>query len=81
METTQVAKFLGLPVNGIPILDRAGHLKHLGKPAKSAPKFYAAVDVFEHAVDHDWLDRATRLISRHWHDKNQRKRKRLVAAA
>jgi hypothetical protein len=81
LDSSQVAKFLGLPVNGIPILDRKGLLQHLGKPKKNAAKFYAAVDVARAALDPKWLGEATELISRHWRDKNQLKRKRLVAAA
>jgi len=45
----------------------------LGKPAPNAPKYFASVEICALARDRDWLDRATRVLTKFWLDKNSRK--------
>jgi hypothetical protein len=66
----QAAWALNFQAHDIPVLVRAGLLKPLGNPAKSATKYFSAVAVRDHAKDLTWLARATNVIYRHWQDKN-----------
>ena len=76
-----VATILGFERYAIPILDKVGLLKHLGNPKPNAPKWYATAEVLTNSVDRDWLDKASRALSRHLEKKNNkfRQRKELTA--
>jgi hypothetical protein len=73
LNTTEVAVLLGFQEHDIPVLIAGKLLIPLGKPAQNAPKYFAAIDVIRAAEDRDWLSQATRLLSRHWSEKNGRK--------
>lgn len=66
------AERLGFPPHDIPILVRSGLLKPLGNPPPNAPKYFARCVVEALAIDVQWLDKATRIVSKHWHDRNYR---------
>jgi hypothetical protein len=53
---------------------KAGVLKPLGRPAKSGPKHFALVKVLELAGDPDRLSAAELAITKHWANKNRRRR-------
>src|ERR1700743_2298361 len=67
------ARLLGFAEDDIPILMAAGKLKPLGDPAPNAPKWFAAVEVVRLAGDVDWLNKATREISKYWRHKRERR--------
>jgi hypothetical protein len=74
LNTTEVAVLLGFQEHDIAPLVAAKLLTPLGKPAPNAPKYFAAVDVVSAAQDRSWLSQATRTLSRHWSEKNSRKK-------
>ncbi len=69
----QAAKFLGFQSHNIPILITYKLLKPLGSPAPNAPKYFATVRMRELAANEEWLDKASKIISKHWKAKNSRK--------
>jgi hypothetical protein len=54
----------------------SGELKPLGSPADNATKYFWIADLAEKAADRRWLDKATKLVSRHWKDKRGRRKAR-----
>jgi len=74
LNSTETAVLLGFQEHDIPALIAAKLLTPLGKPVANAPKYFAAVDVVSAAQDRDWLSQATRMLSRHWSEKNSRKK-------
>ena len=74
LNTTEAAVLLGFQEHDIAPLVAAKLLTPLGKPAPNAPKYFAAVDVVNAAQDRSWLSQATRTVSRHWSEKNSRKK-------
>jgi hypothetical protein len=74
LDSTQVARLLGFQPHDVPVLTATKLLVPLGKPAPNGTKFFAAVDVLRCAEDREWLDRATRMINRHWQAKNSRQK-------
>lgn len=79
LNTTETAVLLGFQEHDIPPLVAAKLLMPLGKPAPNSPKYFAAVDVVNAAQDRAWLSQATRTLSRHWSEKNSRKKTAPVA--
>ncbi|MBI4659754.1 MAG: hypothetical protein HY735_13015 [Verrucomicrobia bacterium] len=73
LDTRQAAQVLGFNEHDIPILIRAKLLKCLGQAAPNAPKYFASCEVQELAADPDWLHKATKAISSHWREKNERR--------
>jgi hypothetical protein len=71
LDAAQVAAILGFAEHDMPVLVRGKLLKPLGSPAPNAHKYFATVEIVEHAEDRDWLDKATRAVSKHWQSKNQ----------
>lgn len=67
---------LGLKDHDIHILIRAGMMKPLGNPAPNSPKYFATSEIVALCEDVDWLDKATRTISRHWKRKNANAKER-----
>ena len=72
LNVQQVAGLLGFAEHDIPILVRRKLLKPLGEPAPNGHKYFATVELVQLTQDRQWLDRATKTISRHWCSKNQR---------
>jgi len=70
LDASQTALLLGFQPHDIPILVSAGLLKPLGRPAANSIRYFASVDIDRLREDRDWLDKATRTISRHWQEKN-----------
>jgi hypothetical protein len=66
LDVAATARLLGFAEHDIQILMRAGKLKPLGDPAANAPKWFAAVEVIRLAADREWLNRATREVSKYW---------------
>ena len=73
LNTSETAVLLGFQEHDMPVLIAAKLLTPLGKPVPNSPKYFASVDVLSAAQDRDWLSQATRLLSRHWSEKNGRK--------
>lgn len=72
LDSTQTAKVLGFQPHDIPILVSAGHLVPLGRPLPNSTKYFAALVVEQCAADPQWLDKATKLVAKHWAKKNAR---------
>lgn len=70
----QAAISLGCAAHDIPILIRAGLLKPLGRLSPNAVKHFSKRKVLELCQDDTWLARMTETISRHWQQKNQRRK-------
>jgi hypothetical protein len=66
------AKLLGFAEHDIQVLMATGKLTPLGDPAPNAPKWFAAIEVIQLATDRDWLNKATREVSRYWRHKHDR---------
>ena len=73
LDVAATAKLLGFAQHDIQILLGAGKLQPLGAPAPNAPKWFAAIEVIRLAADRDWLNRATREVSKHWRHKRERR--------
>ena len=73
LNTAETAVLLGFQEHDIPALIAGKLLTPLGKPAANAPKYFAAVDVLNAAQDREWLSQATRMLSRYWSEKINRK--------
>jgi hypothetical protein len=73
LNTSEVALLLGLQEHDIAVLVAAKLLVPLGKPARNAPKYFAAVEIAERAANTEWLSSATKALGKHWVRKNQRK--------
>jgi hypothetical protein len=67
-----VARILGFTAHDLSVLMSQGLLKPLGNPAQNGPKFFAAVKIYELALDAEWLDKAARAITKYWKKKNKR---------
>ena len=53
----------------------AGRLRRpLGNPQPNSVKYFATVEVLEHAKDRTWLAKVTNAVSQHWKQKNQHKK-------
>ncbi len=73
LDARQTASLLGFQAHDIPVLVAAKLLDPLGKPVPNAPKYFATCVLEELRCNPDWLDRASRAVSRHWRAKNGRK--------
>src|SRR5512140_453020 len=72
LDGRQAGTLLGFQPHDIPVLIAAKLLQPLGKPMANSPKYFAACVIEELRCNPDWLDRATRAVSRHWQSKNAR---------
>jgi hypothetical protein len=73
LDVASTAKVLGFPEHDIQILMASGKLEPLGAPAANSPKFFGAVEIIRLAADCDWLDKATREVSKYWRNKRERR--------
>jgi hypothetical protein len=78
LDVMATAKLLGFAEHDVQILMAAGKLSPLGDPAPNAPKWFAAVDVIRLAADRDWLNKATREVSKYWRHKRERRKRQPV---
>ena len=74
LDAMATAKLLGFGEHDIQILMAARKLVPLGDPSPNAPKWFAAIEVIRLAADTDWLNKATKEISKHWKHKRERRR-------
>jgi hypothetical protein len=74
----QVAERLGFAPHDISVLVKAKLLNPLGKPARNAVKFFAAVTIEQLAQDPSWLAKATNALYAYWLNQNTRRRPRAV---
>ena len=75
LDVATTAKILGFPEHDIQILMAARKLTPLGDPAPNAPKWFAAIEVIRLAADEDWLNKATKEVSKYWRHKRERREK------
>jgi hypothetical protein len=78
LDSRQTASVLGFQAHDIPVLTAAKLLQPLGKPVPNAPKYFAACVLEELRSNPDWLDRASRAVTRHWQVKNGNKARERV---
>ena len=71
----QTAEILGFQLHDIHVLVAAKLLQPLGSPAANAPKYFATVVIEALAENADWLARATRTLTKHWAEKNSKRRR------
>lgn len=76
IDAAEAAKLLGFAKHDIPILIRAGMLVPLGKPAKSAPKYFATAQILGLVKNRGFLDAATKAVQDYWRAKNFRKKQK-----
>lgn len=70
LDVNQASEILGFLPHEIPVLLKAGLLKPLGKPAPNGHKFFSTVEISSLSENHEWLDKATRAVAKHWKDRN-----------
>jgi len=73
LDVSATAKLLGFAEHDIPVLMAAGKLTPLGDPAPNAPKWFCAVEIIQLATDRDWLQKATKEVTKHWREKRGRR--------
>ncbi|TAK98722.1 MAG: hypothetical protein EPO07_11620 [Verrucomicrobia bacterium] len=64
LNTEQTAQVLGFQPHDVPLLVKAGLLKPLGGGPRNCVKFFAAFELEALTNNRNWLDRATKAISR-----------------
>ena len=74
LTTGGAAVVLGFGEHDIAPLVAAKLLRPLGKPARSAPKYFASVAIIAASLDEKWLSQATNVRARYWVQKNSRKK-------
>jgi hypothetical protein len=70
LDVNQAADVLGFLPHEIVVLLKAGLLKPLGKPPPNGHKFFCTIEISTLAQNREWLDKATRTVTRHWRDRN-----------
>jgi hypothetical protein len=78
LAVNQAAEILGFLPHEISVLMRAGLLKPLGRPAANGHKFFCATEVAELSQNRDWLDKATRTVTKRWQERNRKRQTTLV---
>jgi hypothetical protein len=73
LDVAQIAKLLGFAEHDIQVLMAARKLTPLGDPAPNAPKWFAAIEVIRLTADEDWLNKATKEVSKYWRHKRARR--------
>ena len=74
LTSEQAAWLLNCQPHDLPILVTARLLKPLGEPQPNSVKYFATVELLDLANNRVWLNKATAAMSRHWKEKNLRKR-------
>ena len=65
LDVVATAKLLGFAESDIQVLMAVGKLTPLGDPAPNAPKWFAAVEMIRLGADEDWLNKATKEITKY----------------
>ena len=73
LDVAMTAKILGFAEHDIQILMATRKLTPLGDPAPNAPKWFSAIEVIGLAADREWLNKATREVSKYWRHKRERR--------
>ena len=73
LDASETAKLLGFAEHDIQILMATRKLTPLGDPAPNAPKWFGAIEVIRLAADQDWLNKATKDVSKYWRQKRERR--------
>jgi len=73
LDSGQTAALLGFAAHDMPVLVKARLLRPLGNPSPNSPKYFARIEIEQNAANRDWLDKATKAVTRYWHAKNQNK--------
>jgi hypothetical protein len=73
LDVATTAKILGFPEHDIQILMATRKLTPLGDPAPNAPKWFSAIEIIGLAADREWLNKATREVSKYWRHKRERR--------
>jgi hypothetical protein len=73
VDTAQAAAILGFADHDIPILIRTKLLKPLGSPPPNGCKYFSSSELEALSKDYDWLHKASRAVTHHWKQKNQRR--------
>ena len=76
IDSQRTAALLGFAEHDIPVLVAARLLKPLGKPSQNGVKWYSTEIIVELSHDHEWLDKATASVQKHWRDENAKKPKK-----
>src|ERR1044071_7013672 len=71
LDPGQVSALLGFMQHEITLLMKLKLLKPLGDPAPNGHKFFSSAEILALTQDRQWLDRATKAVSRQWQRKNQ----------
>jgi hypothetical protein len=74
LTTGEAAVLLGFQEHDIAALIGGKMLRPLGDPAPNSPKYFAGSVIGTLASDPEWLSKATRMIAKHWLQKNARKK-------
>lgn len=80
LNVTETAILLGLKEHDIAPLVALKLLVPLGKPARNAPKYFAAVDIIARSDDRSWLSEATKALAQFWLRKNRLRAKTMSHA-
>jgi hypothetical protein len=80
LDMNQTAEILGFLPYEIPVLMSSGLIKPLGRPAPNGHKYFCADEILDLADDRGWLDRATRTLIKHRHEKKLRETERKMDA-
>jgi hypothetical protein len=72
LDAEQTGEVLGFLLHEISVLQSSGMLRPLGKPAQNGHKYFCANEILELSQDRQWLDKATRAITKHWQERNRR---------
>ena len=64
LDVGQTAELLGFMEYEIQVLVRFKLLRPLGEPAPNGRKFFSSVEIHSLAENRQWLDKATRMVSR-----------------
>jgi hypothetical protein len=75
LDVDQAAAFLGHHPHHIALLVEGRFLKPLGNPPKNGVKMFATCELQAKANDVEWLDKASRYITRKWAEKNARQKR------
>jgi hypothetical protein len=73
LDVNAASRLLGFTPQEIQILMAGGKLTPLGHPAQNAPKWFPAVELIGLSVDREWLDKATKEVSKYWRQKRERR--------
>jgi hypothetical protein len=78
LNARQTAQLLGFSEADIPVFVANKLLKPLGKPTKTAPKYFATSEIERLAQDVAWLHKAAQIRYEYWQIKNGSRRTKIV---